>query len=217
MKALAWALSIIFHPLLLLTYLTIIVIWFDPYGFGVNQLMDASSFLLQVGLMTFFMPFVLVLMLKGLGFVESISLKDQKERIAPYLFTGLIYMWLYQNLLNNPDVPIHYTILLLGVTISIFVTFFFNNFFKVSAHTVGMSGFVTALIILFDKFYLSSYAEELWGVTIDGEFLLIASIIFAGLVGTSRLILNAHSMKEVGWGYVFGALSQLIAFAYSLW
>jgi membrane-associated phospholipid phosphatase len=44
--------------------------------------------------------------------------------------------------------------------------------------------------------------------------LVFIALFFAGLVGTARLLLKAHSLNEVCLGYLIGILSQLIAFSF---
>ena len=50
-----------------------------------------------------FFPLVTVLLAKGLGFLDSIYLKTQKERIIPYIACGVYYFWMAYVLRNQPE------------------------------------------------------------------------------------------------------------------
>ncbi len=45
-------------------------------------------------------------------------------------------------------------------------------------------------------------------------FPLLLVIVMAGLVGSSRLFLGAHTTREVLTGYMVGLLGQMVAFTY---
>ena len=47
---------------------------------------------------------------------------------------------------------------------------------------------------------------------VSSDLLLIVLIIIAGLVGTCRLIKQAHSEDQIYGGYIVGIFSQIIAF-----
>ncbi len=42
-----------------------------------------------------FLPFMTVVLLKGLGFIDSIRLETQKERIIPYVACITFFFWSY--------------------------------------------------------------------------------------------------------------------------
>ena len=44
--------------------------------------------------------------------------------------------------------------------------------------------------------------------------LLITTILICGIVGTSRLILDAHEPKDLYGGYLVGLATQFIAFSF---
>ena len=49
-------------------------------------------------------------MMKALGLIDSLEMKTRTERIGPYIITGILYMWLFQNMLNNPLIPMAFKI-----------------------------------------------------------------------------------------------------------
>lgn len=103
---LAQVISFVFHPLLILTYMLVLLLLVNPYLFGVNSVGDQASKLLiiQVFLYTFFIPAVSVLLFRALGLIKSLELRDRYDRIGPYILTGIFYLWLFYNLKNSGDV-----------------------------------------------------------------------------------------------------------------
>ncbi len=91
--------------------------------------------------------------------------------------------------------------MMFGSLASIIISFFWNNFMKVSAHANGMGSLLGVVIGLL---FLSNRNIEL---------LLFIVLLLSGAVLSSRLYLKAHTQKEVWFGYFLGFFTQLIAFA----
>jgi membrane-associated phospholipid phosphatase len=93
--------------------------------------------------------------------------------------------------------PLFY-IILLCCSLSLIATSLINLVWKVSAHMVGIGGVIGAVIAL--------------SVQLDTDFFYILSslILLAGLLGYSRLKLNAHTPAQVYLGFVVGFLPQMI-------
>ena len=83
LRYLAYFFSIIFHPLLVLTYMLIILLLVNPYMFGVNSIASSTPLILMIFLSTFFIPVVAVVMMKFLGLISSFEMRDRHERIGP--------------------------------------------------------------------------------------------------------------------------------------
>ncbi|MFI5134879.1 MAG: hypothetical protein ACHQD9_03395, partial [Chitinophagales bacterium] len=108
------------------------------------------------------------------------------------------YIWAYVVFRKSGYPQILY-IIMLGATITLFTIFMFNLFRKVSAHA-GASGafFVVTLIACL----LTSA---------NFNYLPVIIVLVAGVVGSSRLILNAHDNYEVFAGYLIGMIGQMVA------
>ena len=87
-----------------------------PYIFMVPDYSSPISFcqfhtngktdpILRFFIMYSFFPLVTVLLAKGLGFLDSIYLKTQKDRIIPYIACGIYYFWMCYVLRNQPNFP----------------------------------------------------------------------------------------------------------------
>lgn len=204
----AHVVSVVCHPLFLLMYALLLLAWANPYMFGEgsfekvmtdinNQVMFMKIFIFTVAF-----PLFAILIMRGLNLIESFEMKDQKERIGPFIVTGLMYIWVFYNL-KQQSVPAALKTFALGATIGLFSAFIINLFSKISIHTVGMGGFLGMVVIIMNKSYSEFYGD------LRAVFLL--TILLCGLVGTARLILRAHQPNDVYGGYFVGLASQLVA------
>ena len=215
LRGLAKAVSLIFHPLLILTYMTILLLIVNPYWFGVVRPGEKIPLLLAIFFSSFVIPVVAVFLMRFLGLVESMELRDKRERIGPYIVTAIFYLWLYVNFRNDPSMPPVFTTFVLGTIIGVFLAFFINIFSKISAHAVGMGGAIGMLFLLialgpFDPVLI--HLGSLGVIRTSLATILLLCMLIAGLVGTSRLLLNAHESIDLYGGYLVGLASQFVAF-----
>lgn len=200
LRLIARTISLIFHPLLILTYMLVFLIWANPYVFGGGGYSKNFLLILYVLLYTFAMPALCLLMMRLTGLVNSLELPERQDRCIPFIAAGVFYCWLSVNAYHTSMYPKFFTAFVIGSTISLFLAFFINLFQKISIHTVGMGGLVAMVLI---TLLYHSYENI--------QIYLLASILLAGVVGTARLILKAHSAREVYSGYFWGFLGQLLA------
>ncbi len=215
LRILARIISVIFHPLLIVTYMLVLLLLVNPYLFGVSRIGEHASklLILQVFLSTFFIPAFAVAMLRFMGMIDSMEMKTRHERIGPYLITGIFYLWMFRNFLDNTQVPTAFTSFMLGATIGLFIAFFINIFSKISAHAVGMGGLlgmvaITLLLFSYDTFTVNA---PFGALEVSMSAVLIATVLLAGLVGTARLLLQAHEPMDLYGGYIVGFAAQFIA------
>jgi membrane-associated phospholipid phosphatase len=196
-NAFAHLISIVFQPLLMPLFGTFYLIYSNPFSFpekGENFLL-----LLQIASLTFFFPAVSVGLMAALKFIGSVSLRERQDRVIPYIITMGMYIWAFFVFYKN-DFNSIVTFLLLASTISIVLAFLINILFlKVSMHTTAGGGMIAFFMLLIPY----SQFNALW------PFLI--TILLAGLIGTARLILHAHTPKEVYYGYLVGFFSFMIA------
>lgn len=214
LRAIAKFFSFVFHPLLILTYMLILVLLVNPYLFGVNNIKAQGLLIILIFLSTVMLPAFSVSMMKALGMVESLELKHREERIAPYIVTGIFYIWMFVNFKNNSQIPLIFTTFVLGATIALFISFFINIFSKISIHAVGMGGMVgmvTMFMILYDYNVFPFHLPLLGSFQLSLTTILMVVILIAGIVGTSRLLLKAHEPSELYGGYFVGFGAQFFA------
>ncbi len=203
LKTIAQIISYLFHPLLMLTYGLLFMVWINPYQFGGASGNDMMVYMIGsiVGI-SFFFPVFSVLLMRGLGMINSFQMKEREERIIPYVSTGIFYLWLSVNIYNTSIFPHAFEVFAIGATIALFIAFFINNFTKISMHTVGIGGFLAMVIIT-----IMSTVSPLY----DLRMIVLGVIVLAGLVGTARLILHAHVPRDIYGGYLVGFAAQFIA------
>lgn len=219
LKPIARFISYIFHPLLILTYMLLLLLLVNPYLFGLNSIADTNSkiLVLRIFLSTFFIPAFSVVVLRMVGMIDSLEMPDKTERIGPYIITGIFYLWMFRNFLGNSNIPTAYTSFVLGATIALFIAFFINIFSKISAHAVGMGGLIGMVVITMLLFSYGSFTLHLGilgAIQLNMNVVLMISIVVAGMVGTSRLLLQAHEPQDLYGGFIVGFSSQFIALYY---
>jgi membrane-associated phospholipid phosphatase len=120
--------------------------------------------------------------------------------VVPYVATLALYIWAFFVFFKNDFNPI-VTFIILAACISIFLAFMINILvLKVSMHTTGAGGMVAMFMLLIPY----SYHNPMW--------VFLASIVVAGAVGSARLALNAHTTREIYYGYLNGFFSFMLAY-----
>lgn len=211
--------SFIFHPFFMLTYGLILLLTVNPYLFGASKVADQQLLIILVFISSFVIPMISILLMRGLGMIGSIHVPDRENRIGPYIVTGVLYLWLFINLKNHPDIPVAYNICVLGTLISLFTCFFINNFEKISIHAAAMGAMISYAIIVRLRFSYGDFFIDIPGLDPFKAHLnnvIPLLVVVAGLVISARLYLKAHSMREVTMGFIVGFLSQLIALKFLL-
>jgi len=210
----AQVISVLCHPLLVVTYMLVILLLVNPYLFGVNHISDSVVLLLLVFFTTFFIPGIAVVMMKFLGLIESLEMKDLQDRTIPYIATGVFYLWMFINVKENPDLPLIFKSCVLGATLALFLAFFINLFSKISIHAVGMGG-LTGMTVITMALYSYGYFmlhTPMWGyLQVSMSLLLMLVLLLSGIVGTCRLILNAHEIQDLYGGFLVGMVTQFFA------
>ena len=192
--------SYVFHPLFVPVY----VGWF--FIFILRLFPEQDRWHQTLLLITFFVNYTLlllatILLAKSLGFVQSVYLKTQRDRIIPYIATGVFYFWVWY-VFKNQHYPPAVVAFGLAVFIASTIGLILNIYFKVSMHMLAMGVVVT---LLFRMAMESPYSFSLY---------LSVGLLIAGLVGTCRLINRDHYPFDVYAGFFAGVVAQLIAFAF---
>ncbi|MDQ3016951.1 MAG: hypothetical protein M3R25_09585 [Bacteroidota bacterium] len=215
MKAAANVISILFHPLLILSYMSLVLLWTNPFSFGFRHVAEADTLLIIIVMTSVTLPAVAVLMMKMLGWIDSFRMETRHERIGPYIAAGLMYLTLYLHVSQGDSFPTSIRVTILGSLIGLWICFFFNNFFKVSAHAAGMGGFVALVTLTKLTFGYDSAQIGMPGhvnLVLPLNYILYAVIILAGIVCTSRLILLAHVLKEIYIGFLIGLAGMVLSY-----
>lgn len=204
LKILAKAISIIFHPILIVTYGLLFLIWMNPFAFGSTNFRGAMALydvmVIRIFMSTALLPAFGIFIMKHLGIVSDFKMDDNQERIGPYITTSVFYLWIFYNVYYNPQLPDIFKIFMLAATIGLFVAFFINNFSKISAYTVAM-GVLLAMGV-----------SHVFNDTTQNIILALQVIfIVTGLMGTARLVLKTEEPQDVYGGYMAGIVSYIAA------
>lgn len=210
----AWIISAISHPLLVLTYGLILIIGFNPYIFGAVDLYDKLPLILICFAYTFLLPFISIIFMKLIGLVNSLDLQTKEERIGPLIICIVFYTWFYINVYRNADIPIVVGVFTLGSVIALSISFLITVFSKISLHTVAWGGLLGLIVNLLWSFGYHSLSLFNW--TIHSRVIMIGLILASGLVATARLMLSAHTTKDIFGGFLVGFTSQLMAIRFLL-
>jgi hypothetical protein len=196
-KTAAKVISYIFHPLFIPVY----VGWFFVRELRLFSGLDEwrqTLLLIQFFVNYTLLPLVTVLIAKGVGFIDSIFLKTQRDRIIPYIAVMIFYFWVWY-VFRKQAFPEEAVLFSFAAFLSVCFGVFVNTFFKVSMHALSMGVVATLLIII----SLNSSMNH-------GPY-VSAGLLLTGLVCTARLVLKDHQPFDVYAGLFLGALSQVIA------
>ena len=133
-RAAANIISYIFHPLFVPVYICWFLLTVQPHLFGNFTPTGKIITLVRFIVMYSFFPLVTILLAKALGFVQSIYLRTQKDRIIPYIACGLYYFWMWRVLRNQPEFAQEVVVLSLAIWIAASLGLLANIPMKVSMH-----------------------------------------------------------------------------------
>ncbi|MBS0025766.1 hypothetical protein ACTJJ0_09435 [Chitinophaga sp. 22321] len=203
MRSLAQAISYLTHPLFIPLLVTFLVLESIPeymVAFKVQSKRFAFDMLyFRVAIISIGFPVLTLLLAKTLKFVSSIYMKTQRDRIIPYVAMITYYFWAFYTFQQEGAAPKFYTAFFLGIFLSISISFVSNNFIKTSMHTVGWGGVIGFLFSL------------MWGMHMNVTTPLVITIFIAAIVATARMVLEAHTPREIYIGFFIGIISQLAA------
>ncbi len=198
-KWLAQLVSVVFHPLFINGYVAYYLVFLQQgYFDGINQ-RSKTFVVLQVIINMIFFPAVAVLLLKATGFIKSIFLRTQKERIIPYITSSIFFFWMYLVFRNQSYIPVRLTAFVFGVFISASAALIANIYYKISMHGIGVGG-------LLGLFLLIIFRDSSFGITLP----FMTVVFISGLVLTARLLISDHSVKDVYNGFFLGLIVQLL-------
>lgn len=190
--------SYTFHPVIFPTVGTLLHFILVPGNYIQFQLI----WLLAVFMLTYISPIIYLLILKKLKLITSIKLESTNERKLPLIFLSINFLILLYTL----SIFNQYTLLKLfysGSFFAIIISYvlLFKNI-KASLHTIAISGLISYILIVSATY------------NINLLLIIIICVILSGFIGTSRLVLNAHTRKEVYLGYLVGINSQILAYIF---
>lgn len=191
--------SFVFHPILIPTYVTAFLLYIHPMAFAGYG--DREKFFVMVAVFfsSGFLPAFSVFLMERLGFVTSIFLRTQRERIIPYAAAIIFYFWIWYVFRNQQRTPIYFVQFLLGTFLGVCSAWMWNIKLKVSMHATGAGGLMMFFVL-----------QALTGQDTTAQYLATAFLV-TGIICTSRLIVSDHSKVEIYLGLFTGMACQLVA------
>lgn len=195
----AQILSYVFHPLFIPFYVALFIVYVHPSYFTGVSSFNKTRVILSIGVNTIGFPMITVLLLKGVGFIDSIFLRTQKDRIIPYIASGIFYFWIYFVLRGQPGYPPVLVAFILGVFLAASASLIVNIYNKISMHATGMGGLIGIFLVIMQ----SNTMLMTWPLAL--------ALVIAGMVCTARMLVSDHTSSEIYIGFFTGLLAQLAA------
>lgn len=144
-----------------------------------------------VGLSTLVLPIMVLPFLYYQKLITDITVSERRERLLPITLAIIFYFFGYYILrrLGGPSIIQSF---LLSSFICVFIAGLISLRWKISLHMIGIGGLI-GLISAMSFLYQTGI-----------EFILMASILIAGLTGTARLYLKEHSQTQIYSGFLLG-------------
>ncbi len=190
MENLTKTVSVIFHPIFIPLYCTIMLYT----NTNVSTLYSVWGNIAFWGLIVIFsviLPSLLIWIRYKQGKISNLQLTERGERTAVYLQTITLLM-ICAYLLFMVFKAYTFVFFFVFAIFSLSFMTIVNMWWKISIHSCGMgilSGFVIFLSLLYD-------IPVIWWLSI--------TIILSGLVMTSRCLLQAHTMGQTVAGFFTG-------------
>lgn len=196
-KIAAKIISSIFSPLMMPTY-GIIMTLNLTYLYDYTKLSTRLGITSIILLLTAIIPLVLIQSLSTFKYIKDTELSERADRTIPFIVTLLLYIsssvYLY-----FANAPIWIYGFMIGASTSLAIAMIVNRWWKISAHGTAVGGLVAIAIIL----------AKMQSESLNLLWLVVGSILVAGMVGTSRLILKCHTPAQVYSGFVNGFINIL--------
>jgi hypothetical protein len=205
-EKLAKIISYIFHPLIMPTVGIWLILHTNTYmAYAVS---DPTKWFITliIFMATFVLPALCAAYLLHSGLISSMHMPSAQERRLPFLLTAIIYYLTYYLIKQLPilitvaefSLPSIIYFIILGATFSVLLALIINFKWKISVHMIGIGGLVGTLLGISLKY------------STDLKIFICASIIVAGLIGSSRLKLKAHRLSQVYAGFFVGIFCELV-------
>lgn len=197
-RLIAKIISWVFHPVFIPVYVSWFLVYRHPYLFSGFDKWNKTVVILQFLITYAFFPIITTLLLKGLGFINSVYLKTQRDRIIPYIASGIFYFSAWYVMKNKLEYPSAITSFGEAIFIAASIGLIANIYMKISMHAIAVGVMLTfmAILTLQDSSNLILY--------------FCLTVFITGAVCTSRFIASDHSAKEVYTGLFIGIVSQLL-------
>lgn len=187
----AQIISYIFHPVLIPVY-TLLVLLNNEMFYSSDIPVEGKLMLLALAVLTcVILPLFLMVIYQRLGWITSFYLENRKERKLPLLTMGFALL-IMGIMLQRLQVATVFYLLFLASAVLTVVLLLISNFWKISLHTSAVSAMAGALFTLAIK------------AGVDFFWMIMLTVLVAGVTGYARLKLKTHNAAQVYTGYAVG-------------
>ena len=147
-----------------------------------------------VYMFTILVPTLLIHFYRNYHGWTLIELGKKERRVVPYLLSIVSYFVCYY-VMHRFNIPHFMSNILMAALVIQILCALINVWWKISTHTAAIGG-VTGALQAFSMIF--GFNPICW---------LCVVIILAGMVGTSRMILRQHSLRQVCYGFLLGLVA----------
>lgn len=208
--------SFILHPIFYLVLNLFLLMSVKPHWFGVNHWSDKTLLLILVSIYSIVIPGIAILMLKILGVVKTLEMKEKHERIIPLIICMIFYLWLWINLKQDLNIPAVWIMFILCSVITTGLSLVINNWIKLSIHTAGITATLLFWVMMNFQYCKESNCYINFAKNSTSQFkleyFLMILTFLGGWIMTARLILEQHKVKEIVSGIFIGLIGIVAAY-----
>ena len=147
-----------------------------------------------VYMFTILVPTLLIHFYRNYHGWTLIELGKKERRVVPYLLSIVSYFVCYY-VMHRFNIPHFMSNILMAALVIQILCALINVWWKISTHTAAIGG-VTGALQAFSMIF--GFNPIGW---------LCVVITLAGMVGTSRMILRQHSLRQVCYGFLLGLVA----------
>ena len=192
----AKVLSVLFTPFYL-PILGLLILFIFSY-LSLLPLTYKLFLLLMFYLFTVLLPTALIRFYRRYQGWTLIELGSRERRAIPYVISIFSYLLCYY-IMAATHVPHFMGSILIAALVIQVACAIINLFIKISTHTAAIGG-VTGALLAFSVIF--SFNPVWW---------LCIVLLLAGMVGTSRMILRQHSLRQVVLGFLAGVACSFVS------
>ena len=186
--------SYAFHPIFISVYATLFYFLLDLNAYNAKQ---KYLILLQIAIITVFIPICIFFLLRSLGKIDSVMLSELSQRKIPLLIQCVLLYILITKSITIDAIPEMFFFFAGAAVSSLFALILAFLNVKASLHMLGISALTAFAIGL--SFH--NQVNALW--------LIVLLVALNGVVATSRLDMKAHTGAELAIGFCCGLIPQI--------
>lgn len=146
---------------------------------------------------TILMPTLTIFLFRKINGFGPEALAERKRRFVPFILTITSYAFCLL-MMHRLNIPWYMTGIILAALLMMIICVIINLRWKLSEHMAGVGAVIGGLVAFSALF---GYNPVWW---------LCIFILLAGVLGTSRIILQHHTLGEVTGGFAVGLICSLL-------